>query len=163
VAGWFHDARSVAGFYGGADGVADRLARADAAARRFVEDGDVTTVPAYAAGNDRAGMFVEMDYYANPGRGAVPAWRNEMSELSWAHWLTFDGIGPARAVSTPSIFVHSDECVFPDHARSVAEATGGSFTTGEGEQTDFYDRPAQVGFALDAVDEHFTKTLGAKR
>src|SRR4051812_33336487 len=46
VAGWFHDARSVAGFYGGAGGVADRLARADAAARRFLADGELTTVPA---------------------------------------------------------------------------------------------------------------------
>jgi uncharacterized protein len=32
---------------------------------------------------------------------------------------------------------------------------------GDGEQTDFYDRPAAVDFALDAADEHFRRTLGA--
>jgi dienelactone hydrolase len=165
VAGWFHDARSVAAFYGGADGLAARLDRADAAARRFLTDGELSTVPAYAAGDERAGMFTEMDYYANPARGAVPAWRNEMTELTWAHWLTFDGLGPAAAVETPTLLVHSDGCVFPDHVRSIATAMPGrpALVWGEGEQTDFYDRPAAVDFALDAADEHFRRTLGGAR
>jgi hypothetical protein len=163
VAGWFHDTRSVAAFYGGGDGVAARLERADAAARRFTAHGELGTVPAYAPGDDRAGMFIEMDYYANPGRGAIPAWRNEMTELTWAHWLTFDGLGPAAAVATPAVFVHSDGCVFPDHVRSVAGAMPGRprVVWGEGEQTDYYDQAAAVNFALDAVDEHFRSTLGA--
>ena len=165
VAGWFHDTRSVAAFYGGADGVAARLARADAAARRFAAQGELPTVPAYAPGDDRAGMFIEMDYYANPERGAVPAWRNQMTEPTWAHWLTFDGLSPAAAVSAPAVFVHSDGCVFPDHVRSVAAAMPGqpAVVWGDGEQTDYYDRPAAVGFALDAVDEHFRSTLGGSR
>jgi uncharacterized protein len=164
VAGWFHDRRSVAAFYGGPDGVAARLDRADAAARRFAAQGELDTVPAYAPGDDRAGMFIEMDYYANPGRGAVPAWRNEMTELTWAHWLTFDGLSPAAAVATPTVFVHSDGCVFPDHVRSVAAAMPGRprVVWGEGEQTDYYDRPAAVNFALDTVDEHFRSTMGAR-
>jgi hypothetical protein len=164
VAGWFHDTRSVAAFYGGADGVETRLARADAAAREYAASGELSTVPAYAPGDDRAGMFIEMDYYANPERGAVPQWRNEMTELTWAHWLTFDGLGPAAAVATPAVFVHSDGCVFPDHVRSVAAAMSGRprVVWGEGEQTDYYDRPAAVNFALDAVDEHFRSTMGAR-
>lgn len=165
VAGWFHDRRSVATFYGGADGVAARLDRADAAARRFAAGGELGTVPAYAPGDDRAGMFFELDYYANPERGAVPAWSNQMTELTWAHWLTFDGLSPAAAVSTPAVFVHSDGCVFPEHVRSVAAAmpSGPAVVWGEGEQTDYYDRPAAVDFALDAVDEHFRSTLAGAR
>jgi hypothetical protein len=165
VAGWFHDMRSVATFYGGHDGVAARLARADAAARRFIAHRELGTVPAYAPGDDRAGMFIEMDYYANPTRGAVPEWRNEMTELTWSHWLTFDGLAPAAAVRTPTVFVHSDGCVFPDHVRSVAAAMPGraAVVWGEGEQTDYYDQPAAVGFALDAVDEHFRSTLAGAR
>jgi fermentation-respiration switch protein FrsA (DUF1100 family) len=165
VAGWFHDATSVATFYGGHDGVAARLARADAAARRFTAHRKLGTVPAYAPGDDRAGMFIEMDYYANPARGAIPEWRNEMTELTWAHWLTFDGLTPAAAVRTPTVFVHSDGCVFPDHVRSVAAAMPGKAAVvwGEGEQTDYYDQPAAVGFALDAVDEHFRSTLAGAR
>lgn len=156
VAGWFHDPASVAGFYGGPDGVAQRLDRASAAADRYLATGEVATVPAYAPDDDRAGMFVEMDYYADPDRGAGPAWRNEMAELSWGHWLTFDGLAAAPAVSVPALFVHSDGCVFPDNVRTVAGRLGGpvELAWGDGEQTDFYDRPAQTGFALDAVDEH---------
>jgi hypothetical protein len=147
------------------DGVAARLARADAAAPRFTAHRELGTVPAYAPGDDRAGMFIEMDYYANPARGAVPEWRNEMTELTWAHWLTFDGLTPAAAVRTPTVFVHSDGCVFPDHVRSVAAAMPGraAVVWGEGEQTDYYDQPAAVGFALDAVDEHFRSTLAGAR
>lgn len=163
VAGWFHDLRSVAAFYGGPDGVADRLARADAAARRFAATGELDVVPAYAPGDDRAGMAAEMDYYANPERGAVPAWRNEMTELTWSHWLTFDGLSPAAAVTAPSVFVHSDGCVFPEHVRTAAAAMSGRLAWTGGEQTDFYDRPAQVGFALDAADDLFRETLGATR
>jgi fermentation-respiration switch protein FrsA (DUF1100 family) len=161
VAGWFHDTPSVAAFYGGAHGVTSRLQRADDAARRVAAGADPGTVPAYAPGDERAGMFIEMDYYGNPDRGAVPAWTNAMTELTWAHWLTFDGIGPAAAVDTPSIFVHGEACVFPDHVRRVAAAMRGApaVVWAEGGQTDFYDRPAQVGFALDAVDEHFRRTL----
>jgi dienelactone hydrolase len=154
VAGWFHDAASVAGFYGGADGVRARLADAAAAADRFLADGEVTTVPAYRAGDETAGMFVEMDYYANPERGAVPSWRNEMAVLSWPHWLRFDGLSAAAGVRVPALFVHSDGAVFPDHVRDLAGRMGGPVRTvwGEGEQTEWYDRPAQVGAAVEAVD-----------
>ena len=133
-----------------------RLARAGAAARRFTATGDLSLVPAYAAGDDRAGMSAEMDYYANPSRGAVPEWRNEMSELTWAHWLTYDGLAAAAGVRVPSLFVHSDGCVFPDNVRTVAARLAGPvrIAWGEGEQTDFYDRPAQTAYALDAVDAH---------
>jgi hypothetical protein len=76
-------------------------------------------VPAYRAVDDRAGMFFELDYYANPARGAVPAWKNEMAELSWINWLAQDGITPASDVSTPSLLAHGNDCVLPDDARAV--------------------------------------------
>ena len=74
VAGWFHDSVSVAPFYGGREGVELRLARAQEALDRYLRTGEIVRVPAYDPGNDRAAMFVEMDYYANADRGAVPAW-----------------------------------------------------------------------------------------
>jgi fermentation-respiration switch protein FrsA (DUF1100 family) len=156
VAGWFHDSASVAGFYGGPAGVAERLDRASAAAVRYTTTGELPTVAAYATGDDRAGMFIEMDYYANPTRGAIPLWRNEMTELTWQHWLTYDGLRAAPAVAVPSLFVHSDDCVFPDNVRTVASRLTGpvELAWGDGEQTDFYDRPAQTAYALDAVEAH---------
>ena len=160
VAGWFHDAASVAPAYGGAAGVTERIGRARAALAEFQQHGTVRTVPAYAEGDDRAGMSLALPYYGEPGRGAVPAWRNEMAELSWLYWLTFDGLTGARDVGTPSLFVHSDDCVLPANVRAVAAAMpAAELIWGEGSQIDFYDQPAQVGFAVAAAAGHFRAHL----
>jgi dienelactone hydrolase len=163
VAGWFHDVATVAPFYGGTAGVDERLARAEAATDRYLRTGEIATVPAYAPGDDRAGMFIEMDYYGNPDRGAVPEWPNEMAEMSWLPWLTFDGLAAAGSASVPTLFVHSDGCVFPDNIGTLRRRLRGPVDVvwGEGTQTDFYDRPEQVAFAVDAVDAHFGATLTA--
>ncbi|MEU4620247.1 dienelactone hydrolase family protein [Actinoplanes sp. NPDC023801] len=158
VAGWFHDLETVAPFYGGAEGVAQRLATARHAARTYSETGRLLTVPAYAAGDPDAAMSLEMDYYANPERGAVPEWRNEMSVLTWHPWLTFNAFAHLPAVTTPTLLVHSDDAVLPDNVRRVAAGLGRHATTmwAEGAQTDFYDQPDQVDAAVAAVVDHFT-------
>jgi fermentation-respiration switch protein FrsA (DUF1100 family) len=158
VAGWFHDAETVAPLYGGADGVTERLERADAALERWLEGGEVTTVKAYDPEDPAAGMPMPMDYYGNNERGAVPAWTNAMAELSWRPWLTFDGMAADTAV--PTLFVHSDGCVLPDNVRALAGRLGADTVWLDGEQTDFYDQPAQVDAAVAAADAHFRKVLG---
>ena len=161
VAGWFHDTASVAPFYGGVDGVNLRLDRARAALGEYLRDGTVRTVPAYQDGNDRAGMFFELDYYANADRGAVPEWRNEMAEFSWLYWLGFDGLSAAPDVGVPALFVHGDDCVLPGNVRTVSQELLGpvQLVWAEGSQIDFYDQPAQVGPAVEAADAHFRRTL----
>jgi uncharacterized protein len=161
VAGWYHDTESVAPFYGGMDGVTERIDRARHAFDDFLRDGAVRTVPAYENGNDRAGMFFELDYYASAERGAVPEWRNEMAELSWLYWLAFDGLSPAGRVAVPSLFVHGDDCVLPGNARSVQQRVPGpsELVWADGTQTDFYDQPKQVDLAVKAADRHFRETL----
>jgi dienelactone hydrolase len=163
VAGWFHDAATVAPAYGGAAGMQMRMDRAEAATERYLRSGEVVTVPAYEAGNDRAAMFVEMDYYRSAARGAIPEWRNEMAEMSWLPWLTFDGLSAASAVTVPCLFVHSDGCVFPESIETLRHSLGGPVDVvwGEGAQTDFYDQPDQVAFAVDTVDRHLATTLAA--
>ena len=83
-------------------------------------------VPAYKDGDDRAGMYFPLDYYGRSDRGAIAAWKNEMAEMTWMYWLTFDGLSAARHVSTPTMFVHSDGCVFPEHLRQDPRAALGS-------------------------------------
>jgi hypothetical protein len=162
VAGWFHNWDTVAPFYGDAEGMALRVDRAQAAIDRYLQDGEVVTVPAYDPGNDRAGMFFEFDYYGNPTRGAIPQWRNEMAEMTWLPFLTYDGLAAASAVSVPTLFVHSDDCVFPGNIERLRHSLRGPVDVawGEGGQIDFYDRPAQVEFAVQALDAHFAKALG---
>lgn len=161
VAGWFHDTQSVSPFYGGADGVKLRYDRAREAFDEFLADGKVRTVPAYEDGNDRAGMFFELDYYANPERGVVAAWKNEMAEFSWLYWLGFDGLRAAPGVEIPTLLVHSDDCVLPDNARKVYADLAGpkQLVWSEGQQIDFYDQPEQVATAVDAADQHFRTSL----
>ena len=163
VAGWYHDASSVAPFYGGEAGTGMRLDRARQAFEEYAASRTVTMVPAYRAGDDRAAMFREMDYYANPRRGAVPEWKNEMAEMSWLYWLTFDGLRAARAVDVPTVMVHADGCVLPDNAKAVLAALRGPkrLEWRDGSQIDYYDQPAQVNTAVEIVDEHFRDTLGA--
>jgi len=162
IAGWYHDATSVASFYGGADGARMRIARAREALDTWAKSGDVTMVPAYRAGDDRAGMFFDLDYYANPRRGAVPEWKNEMAEMSWLFWLTFDGVRSAQEVGVPTLMVHSDGCVFPEHAKAVYAALRGpkQMEWTEGSQIDFYDQDAQVTRAIALAAAHFHATLG---
>ena len=101
-----------------------------------------------------AAMFFELDYYANPARGAVPAWKNEMATLSWRYWFMFDGLRAAEHVRTPALFVHSDGCVFPDNVRTIEASCAARRNSvwAEGTQTDFYDQPAQVERAVNAAD-----------
>jgi fermentation-respiration switch protein FrsA (DUF1100 family) len=154
VAGWLHDTTSVAPLYGGLTGVARRLEVARAALERYRATGQVEMAPAYKLGDETAGMFFELDYYANASRGAVPAWRNEMATLSWTPWLLFDGLSAADRVDKPALFVHSDGCVFPDQVRQVHGRLRGpkQLRWASGTQTDFYDQPVQVDFAVNAAD-----------
>ena len=163
VAGWYHDAKSVATFYGGVEGTRSRLGRARQALETWTKSGEVIMVPAYRPGADRAGMFLEMDYYGNPQRGALPEWKNEMAEMSWLFWLTFDGVRSAPEVSVPTVMVHSDGCVFPEHAKAIYSELKGpkQLEWAEGSQIDFYDQEPQVAKAVAVVVPHFRATLGS--
>jgi uncharacterized protein len=161
VAGWYHDAASVAPFYGGKEGVDRRMARAHESSRKFSQTGQQSLVPAYEAGNDRAGMAFPSEYYARAERGAVPQWKNEMDEASWRYWLTFDGMSSAARVSTPTLLVHSDGCVLPDNLRQIYRELAGAkeLAWSEGSQVDFYDLPPHVERAMQAVKPWFDRTL----
>jgi fermentation-respiration switch protein FrsA (DUF1100 family) len=165
IAGWYQDAESVTAFYGGGPGARLRIGRGREALENWAKSGDVIMVPAYRPGDDRAGMFFELDYYGNPRRGAVPEWKNEMAEMSWLFWLTFDGVRSAAEVNTPTLMVHSDGCVFPDHAKAVHAALKGpkQMEWAEGSQIDFYDQDAQVTRAVALMAPHFGATLGVDR
>jgi fermentation-respiration switch protein FrsA (DUF1100 family) len=162
VAGWFHDAASVAPFYGGEAGVLQRIERARDALAEYRRSCKTRMVPAYRPGDERAGMMFEMDYYGNPARGAVKEWANEMAEPSWLYWLSFDGLAAAASVTTPTLLVHSDGCALPDNARAVhANLLGPKQLdwVDRGTQTDFYDLPEFVNDAADRAAAWFHETL----
>ena len=163
VAGWFHNPETIAPFYGGDEGVARRLAFAREDVQAFLRSAPRTIAPAYAPGDETAGMHFPLDYYANPARGAVPAWKNEMAPMSWAHWLRFDGLSSAGANRVPTLMVHGPGCALPDNAKHVFERFAGpkELVWLEGEQIDFYDQPQQVDRSAAATDAWFGKHLPA--
>jgi fermentation-respiration switch protein FrsA (DUF1100 family) len=110
VAGWYHDAETISPFYGSAEGVKRRVALSNQDVAAFVRSTPRTNAPAYAPGDQQAGMHFELDYYGNPARGAIAAWTNEMAPMSWAHWLSFDGISVATSNSIPSLMIHGPGC-----------------------------------------------------
>ena len=161
VAGWFHDAPSIAPFYGGPEGVQRRLSIGQRALEAYVHDGELLKAPAFANGDERAGMYFPLDYYANRSRGAIAEWKNEMSEITWLYWLTFDGMRSARAVSTPTLLIHGDGCALPDNARRVYEELRGpkDLLWMDGAQVDFYDQAPLVSASVEAADRHFRRAL----
>lgn len=99
-----------------------------------------------------------LPYYAESDRGRVPAWRNEMAEMSWRPWLTFDGPAAAGTATVPAHFVHGDGAVLPDNVRAIAARVGAGTTWLDGDQIDCSDQPAQVDAAVEAADAHFRVT-----
>lgn len=156
VAPWLHDAGSVGGVYGGADGVAERIRRGEAAAAEYARTGVVRYVPAVSTTDPAAAMHGPFDYYLDPARGAVPQWPNRFAELSWPHWLRFDPIAPAGRVTVPVTVVHSEEAALPDGVRKFLARLGGPSTVHwlPGTQFDFYDDDTTVSAALDLAAAH---------
>ncbi len=87
-------------------------------------------------------------------RGAVPAYTNSFAVASYAHTLPFDAQGAAPAMEVPAIVVHSERALVPAWAHAFHDALPGSrrqvWLESEG-QIDFYDDPALIGPAADAV------------
>jgi fermentation-respiration switch protein FrsA (DUF1100 family) len=163
VAAWLHDPGTVGQVYGGAEGVAERLALAAAARERYERTGAVDYVAAYDPGGNGAAMFFPVDYYARPERGAVPQWVNRFPVMAWSDWLTYDALAAAPDVTVPTLLIHSDDSAYPDNVRRFHAALAGPkdlFWT-QGQHIDFYDRDPHVARAAAAAAAHFALALGA--
>lgn len=163
VAGWFQHPESTPAFYGGAEGVQRRVDLANAAMSQLQSGGQMDYVPAYDPKDENAAMFFEVDYYADPKRGAVPEWKNQFAVASWSQWLQFNAIdGIAEKITTSTLFIHSDNCVLPDNVRrfhGLIKGTKEMYWSSEGTQTDFYDQEPYVSKAVQIAAAHFKATL----
>ncbi|MEM9463766.1 MAG: alpha/beta fold hydrolase [Actinomycetota bacterium] len=161
IAPWLHDTELVAPYYGGVEGVADRIAASRAAAARYAESGVVDVVPAISETDPSAAMYGPYDYYLDPTRGAVPEWDATLAVMSWEPWLRFDPISLAGRIDVPVQMVHSRDGAVPDGAEAFFADLRGpkDLTWLTGGQLDFYDQPEQVEPALELVVAHFAETL----
>lgn len=163
VAGWFQHPDTTPLFYGGAEGVQQRIDLANAALEQYQQKGQMDYVPAYDPNNPNAAMFFEVDYYADPTRGAIPQWKNQFAVASWLEWLQLNAIdGIAEKITAPTLHIHSDNCVLPDNLcrfYDLVQAPKEMHWFGQGVQTDFYDQEPYVNKAAQIAAVHFKNTL----
>lgn len=161
IAPWLHNPELVAPYYGGPEGVAERIVASRRARIAYETDGVQEFIPAVSTTNPAAAMFGPYDYYLDPERGAIPEWDAQLAVMSWEPWLTFDAISSASRIDIPVQSIHSRAAAVPDGAELFHERLRGpsELTWIEGGQLDFYDQPAQVAVSLERAVSHFRNTL----
>ena len=163
VAGWFQHPDTTPALYGGTQGVKRRIDLANAAMAKFEQSGQVDYVSAYNPNDENAAMFFEVDYYADPKRGAIPQWKNQFAVASWSEWLQLNAIdGVAERITAPVLFIPSDNSALPDNIRrfhSLVKGNKDLYWSSEGAQTDYYDQEPYVSKAAQIAAVYFRSTL----
>ncbi|HTE34876.1 MAG TPA: hypothetical protein VK666_31075, partial [Chryseolinea sp.] len=158
VASWLHDSEGVKIFYGGADGVADKIQKARAARQKFEKTGVIDYAPKVSLNDPNAAMYGDFSYYLDENRGLLPLWEwDKFAVMSWEPWLTYDPHPYASKITCPVLMVHSEQAALPDHVKkffAAITATPKSIYWTNGIQFDFYDGK-QVDEAIDQVDFFF--------
>ncbi|WP_216870301.1 alpha/beta hydrolase [Modestobacter excelsi] len=112
--------------YGGGEGLTARRAQAQESRRKFEQTGEVDVVPAYSETDPSAinyGPAGSFEYYLNPARAAILAYRNETALMSLTEFLQFDPVSQAPAISVPTIVVHSTSRPSPTRPRRSTRAS----------------------------------------
>ncbi len=169
AASWLHDAEAVKLFYGGEEGVNEKITAAREAKKNFAENGVVDYIPTISTENAAAAMYGPYDYYLNPERGAIPEWSNDrFAVMSWEDWLTTDPMGSAKNLKQATLMIHSDGAVLPDYTRKyfaqiAAEDKRLHWMETELEspfhQFNYYDQPAEVNESVTEATKWFNEKL----
>jgi hypothetical protein len=147
-------------FYGGAEGVADKIQKARAAKIKFEKTGVIDYAPKVSLTDPSAAMYGDFSYYLDKKRGLIPEWESDkFAVMSWEPWLTYDPHPYAAKISCPVLMVHSEQAALPDHVKKFFAAIATTPKTiywTNGIQFDFYDGK-QVDEAIAQVDFFFNK------
>ncbi len=159
---WLQHPSTTPVFYGGEEGIKGRIEKAQAAKTAYTEKGVETLVEAYNPDNPEAAMFFPVDYYANPDRGNIPAWKNSFAVQGWQEWLELNTVDLAQQVKQPTLLVHSEESALPDNVRSFYGQLPGSkqLIWEEGEHTEFYDKKPQIQTVVDHLQGFVASMAG---
>ncbi len=122
TASWLHDAEAVKLFYGGKEGVNEKINAARKAKKEFAENGTVAYIPSISTDDANAAMYGPYDYYLNPERGAIKEWSaDKFAVMSWEDWLTTDPMSSATQLQAPTLMIHSDGAVLPQYTKNYFE------------------------------------------
>ena len=151
----------------GEEVVADRLAQAEVAKKKWDETGEQTLITVYSETGLTAVNYIPFDgafdYYENTDRGNVPTYRNEFDVQSWPAFLAFDGVSPAPQITAPVMVVHSDESASPEVAKAYFESITAEkeLVWGDGNHYDYYDSDKQISFAVENLSRFFNTHVAA--
>ncbi len=161
VAPWLHTPELVKPYYGGDDGVADRIAAGESARRHYEETGEVSYVPAVSETDPSAAMVGPFRYYLDPELGAIPEWSARFAVMAWPGWLRYDALASAPRIAQPVHAIHSRDAAVPEGAEAFVQRLAGpaEIDWTEGGQLDFYHQPRQVDEAVAVMATHFGSTL----
>jgi uncharacterized protein len=165
VAAWLQHPDTTPLFYGGPEGVQQRIALSEKALGDFKASGRIDYVPAYDPNNPAAAMFFEVPYYGQATRGAIPQWNNQFAVKSWKEWLELNTVQTGARINVPTMMIHSDASALPDNVRSFFNqipTQQKEMRWTEGEHTEFYDQEARVTLALNTAASHFGKVFGVQ-
>lgn len=169
AASWLQDAEAVKLFYGGEEGVKEKIAAARKAKEAFAKDGVVEYIETISTTNPSAAMYGPYDYYLNPERGGIKEWSNDkFAVMSWEDWLTLDPMPYASKLNAATLMIHSDGCVLPQYTKNFFEKIATNDKQLNWVETDldspmqqfnFYDQETEVGMAVDKASKWFQAKL----
>ena len=169
AASWLHDAEAVKLFYGGEEGVQEKIDAAKLAKQKYSESGTVEYIPSISTTDESAAMYGPYDYYLNPDRGAVPEWSDDkFAVMTWEDWLTLDPMPSAQKLNTPTLMIHSDGAVLPQYTKKyfdniAAEDKSLHWIETELEspfhQFSFYDQEEEVNESIDQAQRWFNDKM----
>lgn len=118
AASWLHDEEAVKLFYGGEEGVQEKISAAQNAKHNYAQNGVVEYIPTISTEDPTAAMYGPYDYYLNPERGAIEAWSDDkFAVMSWEDWLKANPMLSAKNINCPTLMIHSDGAVLPEYTK----------------------------------------------
>lgn len=159
---WFNTDEVVNAFYGGEEGINDRLGKARAAQASYQETGEMTYIPSISDTDPNAAMFGPFDYYLDEDLGKVPNWSHDKFALiNWEKWLTYRPVSSAENIAIPTLIITSEGAATPQADQEFYDKLQGpkELIWMEGAQLEFYHKPALVKESLAHVAEYFRTHL----
>ena len=162
VVPWFNTDEVVNAFYGGQEGINERITKSKNAEKRYQETGEMDYTLSISNTDPSAAMYGPFDYYLDPEIGQVPNWSADKFALaSWEPWLTYRPVSFGQEIDVPTLMITSEQAATPAADEVFFATLKGpkEIKWLEGGQLDFYHKPEQVNSSIDLLVKHFNKYL----
>lgn len=159
---WFNTDEVVNAFYGGEEGINDRLTKAKEAEKQYKKTGKMTYIESISDTNPQAAMFGPFGYYLDPELGRVPNWSDDKFALTnWTDWLNYRPVNTAKKIDAPTLIITSKGAATPAAGEEFYSLLNGpkELVWMEGGQLDFYYKPELVNPSMTQVAGYFEKYL----